>query len=191
MGRNSSTDSRKCFARKRSKTPPNRRRKATASSRPRNETRRTFSLQEKPMPQPRSELSRLEPFVGAWNTSGTLPVDSGPALEIRGTDTYAWLAGGHFLVHRADVLMGGQRSETLELIGFDADTGAFFMRFFDSEGETGSMRASNEGSRWTFEGEALRFDGGFSDDLKTFSGAWKKREGEAWVPLMEIRLDRA
>lgn len=52
-------------------------------------------------PSASPELGRLEPFVGAWATEGEMVADR-PATRARfkATDTYEWLPGGHFLLHR-------------------------------------------------------------------------------------------
>lgn len=39
------------------------------------------------------------------------------SVPITGTDSYQWLAGGFFLVHHVDVLIGQQPVQALEFIG--------------------------------------------------------------------------
>jgi hypothetical protein len=100
------------------------------------------------------------------------------------------MAGGHFLVHRANVLLGDVRSETLELIGYDAELKRYTMDFFDSEEHSGRMLAIVSGNHWKFQGDALRFEGGFDAEDRVFSGKWEQRGEEGWSPLMDIRLER-
>ncbi|MGH7725605.1 MAG: DUF1579 family protein [Candidatus Eiseniibacteriota bacterium] len=53
-----------------------------------------------------SELGRLNPFVGVWNTEGEMRnTPSGSSTKFKATDTYEWLPGGHFLLHRFDANM--------------------------------------------------------------------------------------
>ena len=143
------------------------------------------------MAAPHPDLAHLEPFVGAWNTSGEIfGGPSEPSIRLHGTDRYSWLAGSHFLVHQANVHLGAQASETLELIGYDPDARAFSMHYFDSEGQSGRMLARVSGKRWEFLGETLKFTGGFDAEDRVFSGRWEQRTGNGWAPLMDIRLER-
>ena len=138
------------------------------------------------------EHALLAPFVGRWSTAGeVLAGPSSPALRIVGTDEYDWLPGGFFLLHRVDVRIGGERVQTLEVIGWDAERGSYFMRSFDSQGGAGMMEAAERGGVWTFVGDAERFTGGFGDDGRTLSGRWERGEGERWLPWMDVRLTKA
>lgn len=135
---------------------------------------------------------RLEPFVGRWETRGqVLPDASGAAAEIVGTDTYEWMPGRFFLLHRVDVRIGGERVEALEVIGWDLESGTYFMHSFDSQGNTGTMHASVRDGTWTFEGDTERFTGTFADGGAAITGRWERREGAEWVPWMDVRLTKA
>ena len=135
--------------------------------------------------------ARLAPFVGRSKTAGqVLASDSGPGFPFAGTDTYEWVPGGFFLLHRVDVDMGGERVQALEIIGWDAERGTYPMRSFDSQGNTGEMQAAVRDGTWTFQGDAERFTGAFSDGGATLSGRWERREGERWLPWMDVRLTK-
>ncbi len=106
---------------------------------------------------PDAEHKRLDDFVGRWHTEGeTEADDTGPAVKIVGTDSYEWLPGGFFRVHRVDVLMGEKRVEALEIIGYDAASGTYPVHAFDSAGNAGTMRARVRDGVWTFAGESER-----------------------------------
>jgi Protein of unknown function (DUF1579) len=69
---------------------------------------------------PSPEIQRLHLFVGTWNTEGETHASAdAPAVKVTGIDTYEWLAGKFFLVHRADRQIGNDRLNTLEFIGYD------------------------------------------------------------------------
>lgn len=141
------------------------------------------------MSAPGPEHARLAPFAGRWRTAGeVLATDSSPALEIAGTDEYEWLPGGWFLLHRVDVRIGGERVQALEVIGWDG--ASYFMRAFDSQGNVGEMQATVLEGVWTFQGDAERFTGGFGEDGRTLSGRWERREGDRWLPWMDVRLTK-
>jgi Protein of unknown function (DUF1579) len=90
--------------------------------------------------------------VGRWRTQGHLVGD--PPVPIAGTDSYEWLAGGLFLVHHVDVVIGQQPVQALELIGpYDPATDAFTARAYDNLGNLMVMRARvDDQGVWTFTG---------------------------------------
>lgn len=141
-------------------------------------------------PRPGPAARRLEPFVGVWRTRGQVLAEDGPSTEIVGTDTYEWLPGGHFLLHRVDVRMGGERAEVLEVIGWDMERGEYFMHAYDSQGNHGTLWASVQDGAWTFEGDAERFTGSFGDGGATLAGRWERLDGGEWIPWMDIHLTR-
>ncbi len=134
----------------------------------------------------------LRKFVGSWTTEGRMVApEGGPAIIIQGTDTYEWLPGGFFLLHRVDVLVGREENKTTEIIGYNPVHGYFTMQYFDNKGNTGTMTATCSENTWTFQGDDLRFNGGFSTAADVFAGSWEKRdEAGKWTHLMEIKLTR-
>lgn len=142
-------------------------------------------------PPPGPEHAALAPFVGRWSTAGeVLASAGGPAQEIVGTDEYEWLPGGYFLLHRVDVRIGGERVQALEIIGWDARRGTYFMRSFDSQGGAAEMQAGVHDGTWTFRGDSERFTGGFGNGGDTLSGRWERRQDGAWLPWMDVRLTK-
>jgi Protein of unknown function (DUF1579) len=137
---------------------------------------------------PAPELRRLDAFVGRWTTNGRVP---GDGSVIAGTDTYEWLAGGYFLIHRVDVRMGADEVKAIEIISWDAERGAYTMHSFDSQGQATVMHASVSDRTWRFEGEAMRFTGTIGDDGRTIAGTWEMRDGDGWKPWMDVRLTKA
>jgi len=143
-------------------------------------------------PTPGPAYRHLDVFVGTWHTTGNMKtgVETNDIL-ITGTDTYEWLPGGFFLLHKVNVLMGTERKESLEIIGFDASTNTYPMHFFDNQGESGMMHASEHHGIWTFASDNLRFTGAFSEDSNTISGIWEQNVDDNWELLMDIKLVRA
>ena len=143
------------------------------------------------MSGPGPRQARLAAFLGRWKTAGrVLPGDSGPGFPFAGTDTYEWVPGGYFLLHRVDVDMGGERVQALEIIGWDAQREAYFARSYDHQGNVGEMQATVRDGTWTFRGDAERFTGAFSDDGATLGGRWERRQGDRWLPWMDVHLTR-
>lgn len=135
---------------------------------------------------------RLDVFVGTWRTVGEIVGDApGEPLELRGTDVYEWLGGGHFLVHHVDGDMGGQPVQALEVIGWDPDRGEYFSHAYDNGGTVALYRAALDGLRWQIFGEQERFDGQFSEDRRILRGSWERLVNGHWTPWMTLSLTRA
>lgn len=130
---------------------------------------------------------QLNRFAGRWNTEGRVIADG---RLISGTDTYEWLDGAWFLVHKANVRIGETRNETLEVIGWNPEQQHYGMHYFDSEGSSGFMNAVCDGDDWKYSGDGLRFSGSFKKNGDEFSGLWEQLSDDEWQPLMEICLTR-
>jgi len=138
-----------------------------------------------------ADLGRLNAFVGVWDTEGTMNAGpSGQSVKFKATDTYEWLPGGHFLLHRFDADMPNGNVKGIEVIGYNQENKSYLVHSFDSVGNASVMQARIEKDTWTFIGENIRFTGGFSDKGKIFSGLWELRSGEgsSWQPWMDVRL---
>lgn len=95
------------------------------------------------------KLKLLDKLVGVWNTEGkVLQTQTGPEIKIRGTDTYQWLPGEYFLQHIVDVLMGDERNQTYEIIGYNESADNFSMHYFDNKGNSGFMKANFINDQW-------------------------------------------
>lgn len=136
------------------------------------------------------EHDQLHRLVGRWKTEGKIGATAtSPEVKIMGTDTYEWLPGEYFLLHKVDVWVGDDRNETFEVIGFDQQTGKYTMQHYDNKGNSGTMTATFENEVWTFQGETLRFTGGFKNNDKEFSGTWEQQsDGKTWKHWMELKL---
>jgi hypothetical protein len=141
-----------------------------------------------------TEMEKFAPFVGVWETQGEMRVGpSGQSMKFTASDSYEWIAGGHFLLHRFVADMPDGRNEGIEVIGHDRNNNSYPMRSFDSSGNSSLMQAQLENDTWTFVGETTRFTGGFRDNGKIFAGLWEMREGEnkGWQPWMDVTLRKA
>ena len=137
------------------------------------------------------EHKQLSKFVGHWNTEGKISAtDTTPEVKILGTDTYEWLPGKFFLLHKVDVFVGDDKNETLEIIGFDKLLEKYTMRHYDNKGNSGLMTATCDEGVWTFIGETLKFTGGFKKGGNEFSGIWEQSDGKNWSHFMDIKLNR-
>lgn len=138
-------------------------------------------------------LEDLGRFVGTWHTEGRLlPTQNNPEILIKGTDTYEWLPGGFFLLHKADVLVGNERNQTFEIIGLDKSNRFFTMNYYDSQGNSGFMKATCNNRDWNFLADDLRFTGSFDNNGAILSGIWEASTGaDTWNHFMDINLVKA
>ena len=107
------------------------------------------------VPRAGAEYKRLDQFVGSWTTVGTTQAGHQAGVgKLTSTETYEWMPGGYFLVHRWDGQLGSATLNGFEVLGFDARTKAYTVRFFDSLGTSGTLRATPQGNAWTWAGDA-------------------------------------
>jgi hypothetical protein len=137
------------------------------------------------------DLGRLNQFSGIWHTEGEMKGScSGQPAKFTATDSYEWLPGGYFLLHRFDADMPDGNVKGIEVIGYSQESNSYPMHSFDSLGRTSMMQARVEEDRWTFTGEDIRFTGRFLEIGTVFTGLWERHPGEgaAWQPWMKVRL---
>lgn len=139
------------------------------------------------------EASDFQKFLGTWHTVGRiLNKNPNDEVHIKGIDTYELILDGHFILHKADVLMGKTQSLTHEIIGFDHAKNHFTTQHFDNSGNSGHMQAMVKNGLWTYQGESLRFTGKFSDQDRVFGGVWTQlKADQTWQDFIEIRLTKS
>jgi hypothetical protein len=149
---------------------------------------------------PSTRNRALERFVGTWRTEGMLhEAGAGPGVPFAGTDTYEWLPGGFFLLHRWDAAMPDGPVTGVEVFGYDPAAAAFAAHAFDSDGGMVLMDGREDGDVWVFRGarngQEVRFTGRFRKDGRVLAGAWERRfRGGSWQPWMDVvrtRVDPA
>ena len=141
---------------------------------------------------PPNRMSKLEVFIGTWNTFGeVLETDAGPAGILTATDTYRWLPGKHFLIHDVDARFDGKPTRSMEVIGFDASKRKYFAQSFDDRGSTESFVVALNGRHWSIKGKTVRFDGSFDLQRKRLGGLWELKARSRWQPWINLELARA
>lgn len=144
------------------------------------------------MPGTPDVMQRWNPVVGRWRTTGVVLDEQGrPTIEIHGTDAYEWMAGGHWLVHHVDVMMGEQHTQALELIGdHDPRTDTYTMRAFDASGDYTTMTAHLHGDgSWLFDGPAMRSTLWPAADHSSMSALWERElDTGRWIPWMRMNF---
>jgi hypothetical protein len=100
------------------------------------------------------------------------------------------MEGGFFLIQRVDAEAGGRQIKGVEDIGFDETTQTLRSHYVDVHG-------ANFTYTWELDGDAIRtyfgekgsnnfFEGHFSEDGNSYSGAWKWPGGGYSATLTRI-----
>jgi hypothetical protein len=140
------------------------------------------------------EGERLAMLVGRWKTEGWTTGGRGArSARIDAWDTYEWLPG-LALLHRVDAVVGDQKIEGAEIIGFDPSRGSYATLYFGNDGPTAyeANFAETDGRTiWEMRSDLTRFTGTFGADGDTITGHWEQRkQGGSWQAWMEITLTK-
>ena len=108
-----------------------------------------------------------------------------------GIDAYELILNGNYILHKADVMIGEERSETFEIISLYGTEHRAKMQYFNSKGESGIMIAEITGNDFRINGEGIRFIGTFSADDSEIHGKWfHQMEDKTWREFIKLKLDR-
>lgn len=147
--------------------------------------------EEKQVASPRPELERLRKFVGLWSIEGRqLDGLLGAAKKVSGTETFEWLPGGYFLIHRLDGKLGDDPMACIEIIGYNSASGSYPVGTYYNNGiaHEWEWRIADEKGRkwllegnWELEGRTLRIRNTliFSDDGRSMNGTWEYASDDA------------
>ena len=131
-------------------------------------------------PAPDPALKQLDRFVGTWSMEGHLV--GSDEITIKGETTFRWLPGGFFLEQDFTMDFMGMAIASLELIGYDPETGTFPSTVY------ANMSPVPLPYRWEIDGDSVKitvqygpmdstFTGKWSADGKSFSGGWRPNPG--------------
>ena len=141
---------------------------------------------------------KLGVFIGKWHTTGDVAATtSTPAVKVDFTDIYKWYPGGFFVVHEAEGTVGDEHSNSLEIIGYDAERKCYLATFFDSTGGSGNEDIELDGNTWTWRGSNVmgvkehRCIATVSADGKTINARHEKSDdGVRWERWMDVVLKK-
>ena len=134
--------------------------------------------------------SHFKRLIGTWRTSGQIYIES-KTLELSGTDTYEFILDGHYILHKADVKMGDERSQTFEIISLDKSGDTASMQFFNSKEEQGVMTGQIKNHAFLIEGDGLKFSGTILPDDSEIQGTWYQQTGkESWKEFIKMKLEK-
>lgn len=84
------------------------------------------------------EASNFSRLIGIWVTKGTIFTKSDNVALI-GIDTYEYILNENYILHKADVKLGDERTQTFEIISLTNAKERAKKQYYNSKGESGSM----------------------------------------------------
>ncbi|QDW24213.1 DUF1579 domain-containing protein [Pedobacter sp. KBS0701] len=131
-----------------------------------------------------NRLDLLNPYIGKWKTEGL--TQSGEVIT--GTDTYEWIEGGFFLMHKIDVTFNKKKIQSLEIIHYDDMEDVFRSQSFDNAGKIAISTLKIYDDIILIFADTERFKGNFKGN--TIEGLWEQFNGNCWEPWMDIKLTK-
>jgi hypothetical protein len=136
------------------------------------------------------ETSNFKRLIGTWETEGTIFSDKGN-LKLAGIDIYEFILGGNYILHKADVTMGDEKSETFEIISLEGSIDKATMHYYNSKAETGVMESSLTENNFKITGDKLKFEGTITDDNTRLFGKWHlQTDNNEWNEFIELKLTK-
>jgi Protein of unknown function (DUF1579) len=142
----------------------------------------------------------LDVFVGRWETTGQQQESViGSAALITVSETFEWLPGEFFLVHRFEGRVGDNEAACLEIIGHDAASGSYPAHTFYNNGIQQEWHWSETEGVWTVTGDwkmagkpmQVRCTIFFSDGGNTMIGKWEYLNDEKiWETFWDVRATK-
>jgi len=131
----------------------------------------------------------FEKLIGDWETTGTFVTeDQSTPITITGTDKYEWFPGKKFLIHTADVMVGEEKIDVIEIIGdYNEAKDACAMHAFQNDGNHDIMWAKVIGSdEFIFEGDDTRATLTIHASENTMSARWERLHNDKWIHWMDM-----
>ncbi len=137
------------------------------------------------------ENSNFKKLIGNWKTTGNITSDQ-EKLELTGIDSYELILDGNYILHKATVKMGNEKSETFEIITLlNNSLDSAKMQYFNSKGEDGTMKSSIIRNEFNIEGKDLKFSGQINEEETLITGKWlTQTENKNWNEFIELKLEK-
>lgn len=146
-------------------------------------------------------LSALEPLVGKWHTEGQQHESPlGPTAPFVAVETFEWLEGGHFLLHRLDGRVGELPAACVEVLG-KRDDAQLVAQAFYNDGHRNEWVVGADGQTLVWRGAWPRSPGSslqvrctmsFEDAGNTLVSKWEQsHDGQTWQGFLDARGTKA
>jgi hypothetical protein len=118
------------------------------------------------LPVPDPAMKRFDRFIGRWSMEGHLV--GSDERNIRGETAFRRLPGGFFVEQHTQLDFMGMQIDSLELIGYDPESGTFPSTVFSN------LSPSPLPYRWEIEGDAVTITVSYGPLDATFTGSWRE-----------------
>jgi len=135
------------------------------------------------------ETSNFSRLIGIWVTKGTIVTHTND-LELLGIDTYEYILNENYILHKADVMMGDERTQTFEIISLTNSKERAKMQYYNSKGESGSMTSYLVKNVFKIKSSTMKFEGKFNDENTELIGKWFVKESDKWIDFIDIKLKK-
>jgi hypothetical protein len=145
-------------------------------------------------------LHKLNLFIGKWNIEGKqYEGPFGPAAKISTVETWEWLPGELFLIHRLNGNVGEQQIACIEIIGYDEKTTTYPTHSFYNDGKINQWQSREDNGTWILKGNSeaagklinVRSTTLFSNNNNSFTVKWEKSgEGLEWEIFWETLANK-
>jgi hypothetical protein len=151
-------------------------------------------------PSAAPEFRRMEPFIGTWLLEGEqYATDLGGAAKVEALETFEWLTGGHFVVHRFEGRVGDDPAACVEVIGYDEARGEYPVRTFYNDGRQNEWILRETGDSWTLAGEWVGPEGvtrvrcsiELGDGGHSRTGIWQYEKDGGWITFWDVRATKS
>jgi hypothetical protein len=134
--------------------------------------------------------SNFRRLIGVWKTEGNIFTEKGNLILV-GTDSYEFILDGNYILHKADVTMGNEKSETFEIIFLNDSVDKAIMQYYNTKGESGQMKSSLIENEFTIDGDKIKFVGTIDDKNSVIIGKWFIQADNAeWNDFIELKLTK-
>jgi Protein of unknown function (DUF1579) len=145
-------------------------------------------------------INRLEVFVGQWSQEGqAFEGPFGPAANIATKETFEWLTGKKFLIHRLEGRLGENDIACIEIIGDNSDDG-YSVHSFYNDGNRNVWQLLEGDDAWALTGYWKKEDDTFkvrctmvfSDGGKAMTAKWEySSDGSSWQVFWDTKMTKS
>ena len=136
------------------------------------------------------KTSNFKRLIGIWKTEGTV-YSHKDNLKLVGIDSYEFILDGNYILHKADVKMGNEKSETFEIITLGSSIKKANMQYYNSKGESGIMTSSLTENIFKIKGYKIKFEGTIDEENTKLIGKWSlKADNEKWTIFINLKLTK-
>ena len=136
------------------------------------------------------ETSNFKRLIGIWKTEGMILADKGNS-KLVGIDSYEFILDGNYILHKAHVKMGDEKSETFEIIALDNSIDKGKLQYYNSKGESGVMTSSLTKNNFKIKGDRIKFEGTLNDENTRLVGKWYlQADNDEWTDFIDLDLTK-